>query len=395
MSSYIGFELNLQNIFIFQRCVFDLMLTDVQMQFIPLRLFSVLGNPFTSYNLMSSVQMLHSLSDKDPVMPKFSYRVLCLLLLVTSLLFLASDRVQPRRPLPCSLSFPLNPGPALPELLPRSGSIWMLESSGRDHLQPLELCSLESAALHNPNSSVHMLLTYPIQEAKGRLLQLMDIYPNIVAQFVDLDTLMLASPLADLWQSGQVHTSPHPVSHLSDLLRYLLLHRWGGVYLDTDVILLKTLPEAKNFTAIEWAPLDRLAAGAMAFTPAHPVITEVLASLAANFSTTWGGNGPLRLDSVLRAKCLQPRENWGKWCGDVAILPQQEFYAINWRHVDRFFHPDAWPEVSTALKGRSGVHLWGKHSRSLMASLKGGRDQPLLKVAIKNCPTAHQWLKTG
>ena len=328
-------------------------------------------------------------------MPKVSNRVLCLLILFTVLLFLASLWVQPGRPLPCSLSFPLHPQPGLPELLPRPGSIWMLETSGRDHLEPLELCSLESAALHNPNSSLHILLTYPIQNPRGRLQQLMELYPNIVAQFVDLDTLMLTSPLAQLWQSGEVHASPHPVSHLSDLLRYLLLHRWGGVYLDTDVILLQTLPKAKNFTAVEWAPLDRLAAGAMAFTPSHPVLTEVLASLAANFSTTWGGNGPLRLDSVLRANCLRAGEKWGEWCGDIAILPQQEYYAINWRHVDLFFQPDAWPEVSSALKGRSGVHLWGKHSRSLMASLKGGRNEPLLKLAIKNCPTAYQWLRTG
>ena len=337
----------------------------------------------------------YQITDKDPVMPKVSYRVLCLLILCTLLLFLASHWVQLKKPLPCSLPFPLPPGPGLPELLPRPRSIWMVETSGRDHLEPLELCSLESAALHNPNSTVHILLTNPVQDLKGSLLKLMKIYPNIVAQFVDLDTLVLSSPLAQLWQSGQVHASPHPVSHLSDLLRYLLLHRWGGVYLDTDVILLQELPKAKNFTAVEWAPLDRLAAGAIAFTPAHPVLTEVLASLAANFSTTWGGNGPLRLDSVLRAKCIQAGEKWGGWCGDVKILPQQEFYAINWRHVDRFFQPEAWPEVSSALKGRSGVHLWGKHSRSLMASLKGGRDQPLLKVAIKNCPTAYHWLKTG
>ena len=327
-------------------------------------------------------------------MPKFSYKVLCLLFLITLIFFLTSHWFQPRQPLPCSLSFPLPPGPGLPELLPRRGSIWMLETSGRNHLEPLELCSLESAALHNPNSSVHMLLTNPVQNPKGNLLHLMEIYPNIVAQFIDLDTLMLSSPLADLWLSGEVHASPHPVSHLSDLLRYLLLHRWGGVYLDTDVILLRSLPKAENFTAVEWAPLDRLAAGAMAFTSTHPVLTEVLASLAANFSTSWGGNGPLRLDSVLRARCLQLGERWGAWCGDVAILPQQEFYAINWRDVGQFFQPDAWPGISSALKDRSGVHLWGKHSRSSMASLKGGRDQPLLRLAFKNCPTAFRWLST-
>ena len=327
-------------------------------------------------------------------MPRASYKALCLLLLFLLLLLLGSPWLQQRQSLPCSLSLPLAPaGRGLPELLPRPGSIWMIETSGRNHLEPLELCSLESAALHNPNKSVHFLLTDPVQEPEGYLSKLMEIYPNIIAQFLNLDTLLLSSPLAELWRSGKVHASPYPVSHLSDLIRYLLLHRWGGVYLDTDVISLKAVPEAKNFTAIEWAPLDRVAAGAMAFTPAHPILTEVLESLAANFSTTWGGNGPLRLDSVLRAKCVQPGNKWGPLCGDVVILPQEEFYAINWRDVGWFFQPDAWPNVSSALKGRSGVHLWGKHSRSMMSSLKGGKEQPLLRVAFKNCPLAFNWLR--
>jgi hypothetical protein len=88
---------------------------------------------------------------------------------------------------------------------------------------------------------------------------------------------------------------------------------------------------------------------------------QVLLSLATNFSSReWGANGPLRLDGVLRARCLAPAQPWPAVCGDVAILPQSQFYAINWRQVEQFFRPAAWPGVAAALEGSLGAHLWGR-----------------------------------
>ena len=55
----------------------------------------------------------------------------------------------------------------------------------------------------------------------------------------------------------------------------LTLHRFGGVYLDTDSLVLRPLPDLESYTGVEWAPLDRLAVGVMAFPPGHPVLEQV------------------------------------------------------------------------------------------------------------------------
>ena len=60
-----------------------------------------------------------------------------------------------------------------------------------------------------------------------------------------LPALFSASPLASLWASGLVEASLWPVSHTSDLVRYALLAQFGGVWLDTDVISIKPLPDER------------------------------------------------------------------------------------------------------------------------------------------------------
>jgi len=54
--------------------------------------------------------------------------------------------------------------------------------------------------------------------------------------FANLEQLSANSPLAGWLSSNQLAQSRHIVAHTSDVLRYLLLYKFGGLYLDTDVI---------------------------------------------------------------------------------------------------------------------------------------------------------------
>ena len=101
----------------------------------------------------------------------------------------------------------------------------MLETSGRTDLPALDLCSVESALLHHPNTSLHLLLTSPLLPTTASLHLLLRTYPTLVVQYLDLDSVFSGSPLSALWASGALHASSHPTTHLSDLLRFLLLHR--------------------------------------------------------------------------------------------------------------------------------------------------------------------------
>lgn len=52
--------------------------------------------------------------------------------------------------------------------------------------------------------------------------------------------------MAILYEKQVLQTSYWPVPHASDILRYTTLYKFGGTYLDLDVIVLKPF-DIKNF----------------------------------------------------------------------------------------------------------------------------------------------------
>ena len=101
---------------------------------------------------------------------------------------------------------------------PAQETIWLVETSGRTHLLPLELCSLESAARHHPNTSVTFLLVSPHLETEVRLARLSSALSNIKVRHLSLDNIFAPpSPLAPLWRSGAVSASKWPVRSVRPL----------------------------------------------------------------------------------------------------------------------------------------------------------------------------------
>lgn len=83
-------------------------------------------------------------------------------------------------------------------------------------------------------------------------------YKNINFNFINISSYSEDSPLRDFIKSGKLDRSKYFRSHLSDVLRYLSLWKYGGTYLDLDVIVLKPLDsippnyagaESENFVA--------------------------------------------------------------------------------------------------------------------------------------------------
>ena len=134
-------------------------------------------------------------------------------------------------------------------------SVYFLELTDRQQIGALSLCALESAAKHNPNSTVFLLRTAsnPV-EWSDPLSVVSSRYANIKFRQISVRDLMFETPLMELWESGRIDKSRHFVSHLSDVIRVGLLLKFGGVYMDTDVITLKQLPPptaVQNFVVLE------------------------------------------------------------------------------------------------------------------------------------------------
>lgn len=159
---------------------------------------------------------------------------------------------------------------------------------------------MESAAKWNPNLDVYLLFTAPAQfrfenTTSDRFLQALLSYKNVRIMHLNYPLYVRGTLVEDLYSSGKIEGSSYARSHASDVLRYLTLYKYGGFYLDLDVIVVKDLETLSgNFAGAESDV--NVAAGVLRFSPTgigHSHAKSCLADLARDFrGYDWGYNGP-------------------------------------------------------------------------------------------------------
>ena len=132
---------------------------------------------------------------------------------------------------------------------------------------------------------------------------------------VNPDAFPLTSPYWDECESG---------AQLADLIRAEdLLHR-GGIYIDSDVEMLKpfdTLCGLEGFAG--WEDYLYIPNAVMGFRPGHPALTEVVAlAIAKRHTGTWHA-GVGVTTQVFRSRT------------DMTLLPPGSFYPVHWKDAHK------------------------------------------------------------
>lgn len=121
-------------------------------------------------------------------------------------------------------------------------SIFFIESSCRGGLNSRQACAVESAAKIHPNWQINVLFTGSVsnQTQSGTTMKLLKMYNNIMFFRIHVAKFGRNTPLEHMLASGILNNSSWRVVHTSDVLRFLTLYKWGGVYMDLDVIVMKS-----------------------------------------------------------------------------------------------------------------------------------------------------------
>lgn len=150
-------------------------------------------------------------------------------------------------------------GNALPDVedepaAARGAAIFFHETSclssrvGAVTLTPRQACAVESAARANPGVPVFLLMTAPVAPAPAdanstvrwsAAARQLSHYPNVKVRHLRLDDYVRETPLEQWYRGGALRASRWPRSHASDVLRFLTLWKFGGTYLDLDVVVTK------------------------------------------------------------------------------------------------------------------------------------------------------------
>ncbi|XP_046858172.1 lactosylceramide 4-alpha-galactosyltransferase-like [Xenia sp. Carnegie-2017] len=109
-------------------------------------------------------------------------------------------------------------------------------------------------------------------------------------------------------------------SHETDLIRLLLLYKYGGIYIDTDVIIVRDWHDLPS-NVIGWESSDTLNGAILKFDkPCHPFLQMCIEQFSRHYSQALAENGPLLLSRVYQQWSAVNRSN------DVILVNSNVFY---------------------------------------------------------------------
>ncbi len=137
----------------------------------------------------------------------------------------------------------------------RENQIFFLETSGKNYLTGREICSVESAA-RSSNLTVQVLMfskSVNLTVANGSC-QVYHGYNNVNFYWVNLSKEVEETPVEGIQQRlGEAERLQwkHRVVHYSDILRQVIVYKYGGFYADLDIVITKDLSSLTNVIALQ------------------------------------------------------------------------------------------------------------------------------------------------
>lgn len=178
--------------------------------------------------------------------------------------------------------------------------------------------------------------------------------------------------------------------HTLDLVRLLSLYHYGGIYLDLDVVVQRTMEfmPLNYFGTPDNKTLDNAVFGVTALDPGHSFIEQLLLEFQKRYQpTSHTGNGVNLVTSMLKSFCtvdgvddLIARNNT---CG-FKVYNSTTFYSIDTDHMNLFLDAKSTNDVMSQTKESYLLHFGNKPDTEMRIRLKDGSGYA--KVAQKNCP---------
>ncbi|XP_074969311.1 lactosylceramide 4-alpha-galactosyltransferase-like isoform X2 [Phalacrocorax aristotelis] len=261
--------------------------------------------------------------------------------------------------LPCLLR------PSTAEPHPSPGDVFFVETSEQTNPGYLFTCSVESAARAHPGTRVVVLMK-GLANGNGSLpnhwgFSLLGCFPNVEIRPLDLPELFSGTPLAKWYLQPDHQKEPYYLPVLSDACRIAIMWKFGGIYLDTDFIVLKNL---KNLTNTLGLQAQGVLNGAfLSFTPKHEFMELCMQDFVENYSGwIWGHVGPWLLTRVFKKWCSISNIQNNMSCKGVRALSPEGFYPIRWEDWKKLFDTISSSELHRLLHNTYAVHVWNKLS---------------------------------
>ncbi|KAG8438636.1 hypothetical protein GDO86_004991 [Hymenochirus boettgeri] len=272
------------------------------------------------------------------------------------------------------------------------GGVFFVETSERTNPSFQFMCAVESIVRIHPNIRVTVMMRGVVnQNSSGPQnlgFRLFHCFPNVDIVPLDFDQLFAGTPLNTWYNDVKHHKELTDLPILSDACRLAILWKYGGIYLDTDFIVLKSVANITN--ALGTQSIYTLNGAFLSFTRRHPFIGYCMEDFANSYNFwIYGHQGPQLLTRVFKRWCSIRRLRDSRGCRGVTVLAQEAFYPVEWQNWREYFESISPVELSRKLRATYAVHLWNKKSRDTRPSPGSFLDQ----LQSGYCPTSYGLMK--
>ncbi|KAJ6636680.1 Lactosylceramide 4-alpha-galactosyltransferase [Pseudolycoriella hygida] len=266
--------------------------------------------------------------------------------------------------------------------------------SGHIDLKPREACAIESAANRNPNRDIFVSFISPVGYTSSipKTIQAVLKYPNVHLRNNNMWKYAVGTPLETFLNSDKMFYSNYLYEHISDVLRFLTLFKFGGIYLDTDVVVMKNFDTlGKNFAGDDWGDVVGCSVlGLDATGLGHKIASHCLNEIVENYNgKEFINNGPRILTRTLSHICRTgDRILWTlEQCHGFRLLPINEFFPVPWNDWWWYFNNTFTLRTLRISANSTLIHVWNDRSKNTMVEFGSSTAYELL--AEKNCPIVY------
>ncbi|XP_036049539.1 alpha-1,4-N-acetylglucosaminyltransferase [Onychomys torridus] len=282
-------------------------------------------------------------------------------------------------------------------LLSSGRSIVFIETSERVEPPPLVSCAVESAAKIYPEQPVIFFMkrlsnaTQLNSNTSYPAFSLLSAIDNVFFVPLDMKKLFEDTPLFSWYTKVNSSTEKHWLHVSSDASRLAIIWKYGGIYLDTDVISIRPIPE-ENFLAAQGS--RHSSNGVFGFLPHHPFLWACMENFVEHYnSRIWGNQGPNLMTRMLRVWCrLKDFHELGDLkCLNISFLHPQRFYPIPYPEWRRYYQ--VW-DTEPSFNNSYALHLWNYMNQEGRTVVRGSNTL-VENLYRKHCPKTYRALIQG
>ncbi|NWX55824.1 A4GCT acetylglucosaminyltransferase, partial [Promerops cafer] len=271
-------------------------------------------------------------------------------------------------------------------------SIIFLETTERLEPPPLVSCSVESAARIYQDRPIILFMrglnneTALDMNTSYAAFSLLSSMKNVFIFPLQMETVFQETPLLQWYNQVVPEQEKNWVHVSSDASRLALIWKYGGIYMDTDVISIRPIPQ-QSFLAAQKSRFS--SNGIFGFPARHQFIWDCMENFVLKYNgNIWGNQGPYLMTRMLKTLCnltdFQGTEDHS--CQNISFLNPQRFYPIPYPAWSRYYQ--VW-DKSPSFNHSYALHLWNFMNRNRKVVVAGSNT--LAEKLYKTyCPTTYE-----